>query len=324
MRCSDLPSIYRSLASTDHPYRILAIEGSDDFFREDCASRYIDLWTSSFPQGEVVHLSGPDLIGRRGELQGGGSLFGTRRLYCVEGGVGGRGKRGEEILSIIQNVDDSCDVLFVESEALPKELLGYIEQNGALYSFQPLKPWDRLPLQVNWIQAYIKKRGKAIETEGATLLAKGYAQDRQGLIGEIEKLLTYCLDDPTITAAHVGQIGIVELQPTLWQLLDALLAGDTKAVASCLTQLSDLHDIAVLRFIKNQLEKLVTAVEEGTPSRNKSQERQLASVRKRGIPTIVSWINRLKMHEVAIRSGVEDAQEETLLPLFLSFTQGLS
>ena len=320
MKCSDLPSIYRSLATTAQTYRVLVIEGSDDFFREDCFARYVELWTAAFPQGEVVRLSCPDVISRRGEFQG-GSLFGTRRLYCVEG-AGGKGKKGQDLLSIVQNADEKSDFLFVDSEALPKDLTAYAEATGALFSFQPMKPWDRLPLQVNWIQSYIKKRGATIEPEGATLLAKGYAQDRQGLIVEIEKLLTYCLGEPTITAMHVQQIGIVELQPTLWQLLDGLLACDTKAIATCLTQTSDMHDIAVLRFIKNQLEKLVTTVEEGGPSRNKSQERQLALVRKRGIPTIVSWINRLKMHEVAIRSGEEDAQEGMLLPLFLSFAQG--
>jgi DNA polymerase III delta subunit len=324
VRCSDLPSIYQALAATKHPYTVLAIEGSDDFFREDCAARYVELWTTAFPEGELVRLSGPDLLSRLKGDQG-GSLFGTRRLYWVEGGLGGKAKKAEEILSIVQHADGSCFFLFVDSEALPKELTAYAEQTGASFSLPPMKPWDRLPLQVNWIQAYIKKRGKGINPEGATLLAKGYAQDRQGLIGEMEKLLTYCLDEPTITVEHVEQIGIIELQPTLWQLLDGVLAGDAKAVASCLTQSEDLHDIAVLRFMKNQLEKLVTTVEEGTPSRNKSQERQLATVRKRGIPTIVSWINRLKMHEVAIRSGVEDVQEGgALLPLFLSFTHGRS
>ena len=322
MRCSDLPSIYRTLAAAKAPYPILTIEGSDDFFREDCAARYVEMWKTNFPQGEVVRLSGPELLTRREELQG-GSLFGTKRLFCVEG-VGGKAKKAEEILAIVQSADESCDFLFVDSEAFPPELTAYAETTGASFSLQPMKPWDRLPLQVNWIQAYVKKRGKNIEAEGATLLAKGYTQDREGLIGEIEKLLTYCLDEQVITTKHVAQIGIVELQPTLWQLLDGLLAGDTKAVASCLTQTTDLHDIAVLRFLKNQLEKLVSTVEEGSAARNKAQERQLATVRKRGIPTLVSWINRLKMHEVAIRSGTEDAQEETLLPFLLSLAQGRS
>ena len=169
---------------------------------------------------------------------------------------------------------------------------------------------------MSWIQAYVKKRGAQIDSNGAALLAKGYTQDRQGLISEIEKLVTYSLGEPAITAAHVEKIGIVEVQPTLWQLLDGLVAGDAKAVSESLT--SDLYDIAVLRFLKNQLEKLIIAVEEEAPSRNRSQERQLAAVRKRTLPTIISWVNRLKMHEVGIRSGTEDVQEGTLLPLLLS------
>ena len=321
MKCSDLPSIYRTLA-TAQSYKVLAIEGGDDFFREDCAARSIESWRGAFPQGEVFRLSGSEFVSRRSGLLSGASLFGTRQLYCIEGTV--KVKKGDDVLTSIQTRDESCDLLFVDSEAFPKELSGYAEQEGAYFSFPPIKPWDKLPLQVNWIQSYVKKRGQQIDSNGATILAKGYAQDRQGLIGELEKLMTYCLGVPMILASHVERIGVVELQPTLWQLLDALLAGDTRAVAICVTQSTDLYDIAVVRFLKNQFEKLVITVEEGAPSRNRSQEKQLSVVRKRGLPTIISWINRLKMHEVGIRSGTEEVQEGTLLPFLMSLARSRS
>ena len=311
MRCPDIASIYRTL-STMSSQKVLAISGSDDFFREDCTVRYIEQWKAS--GGEVERLTVSDFINRHDE----GSLFGTKKLCCVEGGFSE--KKADDVLLALRNTDDS--VLLVSSEAFPQALTEYADQAGAVFSFPSIKPWDRLPLQVSWIRAYVKKRGAQIDANGATLLAKGYAQDRQGLAGELEKLVTYCFGETTITAAHVEKVGIVALQPTLWQLLDGLLAGDLKAVSQSVTE--DLYDIAVLRFLKNQLEKLVIAVEEEAPSRNRSQERQLAAVRKRTLPVIISWINRLKMHEVGIRSGTEDVQEGTLLPLLLSLARSRS
>jgi hypothetical protein len=74
----------------------------------------------------------------------------------------------------------------------------------------------------------------------------------------------------------------------------------------------------VLRFVKNQLEKLLVVFEGGAQPRNKAQERQMAVVRKRGKPILISWINRMKMQEVAIRSGLEESEEGSLLPFFLS------
>ena len=306
MRCSDMASIYRAISTMP---KILAVEGSDDFFREDCAARYKEQWKAS--SGEAVCLTVPEFINRRHD----GSLFGTKSLCVVEGEIAA--KKASDVLDVLRNTDEA--VLFVSSEPFPKALTEYVDAAGSVLSLPSIKPWDKVPLLVSWIQAYVKKRGAQIDSNGAALLAKGYTQDRQGLISEIEKLVTYSLGEPAITAAHVEKIGIVEVQPTLWQLLDGLVAGDAKAISESLT--SDLYDIAVLRFLKNQLEKLVIAVEEEAPSRNRSQERQLAAVRKRTLPTIISWINRLKMHEVGIRSGTEDVQEGALLPLLLSLAR---
>ena len=315
MKLTDLSSTYKMLSSLEQPLRILLVEGSDDFFREDCAEKYLEFWKKTVSGGEIRRISCADLLSHREEVQGVRSLFGTKTLYIVED-IGT--KKADELAALVSDASEDAFFLFSCAEAAPQELSSVATSHGAAVHLQPLKPWDRQPFVMRWIQAYVKKQGKVIEPDAANILAQGYAADRQGLIQELEKVLTFRLNEPTISSHDIAQIGIVELQPTIWQILDALLAGDKKALAKSLATTPDMHDIGILRFVQNQLEKLVVAVEEGTPPRSKSHERQLAAVRKKGIATIVSWINRLKMHEVAIRSGVEDSDESSLLPFFAS------
>ena len=319
MKSDDLPSIYRTLASLKEPYRLLLIEGDDDFFREDCRERYIEFWKKFFSNGEIKKVSASDLLSHRERMQEGASLFGGKTLYVVENVSAVKGKKVVELISVLTQAHPDLYFLFLDSASMPKELFSEAEKSGAMFVFQPMKPWDRLPFLVQWIGAFVKKRGKVIDKEAATVLAQGYPSDRGGLIQELEKLCMYCLDQPSISMRDVEEIGIVDIQPTMWQLLDALIAGDAKMIATCLVQSSDMHDIAVLRFMKNQLERLLAAAESGNPPKSKSQERQIAAVRKRGKSTIVSWINRIKMQEVEIRSGLSDGEEGSLLPFFLSF-----
>ena len=315
MKLTELGSAYKALASLEKPFALLLIDGSDDFFREDCVERYIEFWKRTVLNGAIRRLTLGDLLARRHGFQNERSLFGTKSLYVVDEIAG---KKGSDLLPVIANADPDCYFLLCTSETPPPELVTEASTIGASIHIPPLKPWDRQPYIVRWIQAFIKKRGKTIASDAANILAQAYSSDRHGLIQELEKLLTYRTEAPEITMHDVEAVGIIELQPTMWQLLDGLLAGDEKAVVDSLSQATDMHDIAVLRFLKNQLEKLLMAFEEGAPPRNKPQERQMAIVRKRGAPTIVSWINRLKMQEIAIRSGLEDGENSSLLPLFIS------
>lgn len=319
MKIDDLPSIYRTVASLQEPYRLLVIEGDDDFFREDCGERYIDFWKKFFPDGVVKKISVSDLLGHRELLQEGPSLFGGTTLYVVESVSSLKGKKVAELISLLARAHTDLYFLFLDSDPMSKELFSEVEKKGAVFVVQSMKPWDRLPFFINWIGAFVKKRGKTIDKEAASLLAQGYPSDRGGLVQELEKLCMYRFDEPSISMRDVEEIGIVDIQPTMWQLLDALIAGDAKAVASCLVQSSDMHDIAVLRFMKNQLERLLVASESATPPKSKSQERQISALRKRGKARIVTWINRIKMQEVAIRSGLREGEEDALLPFFLSF-----
>jgi DNA polymerase III delta subunit len=315
MKCTDLASAYKTLAAFEEPYRSVLIECSDDFFRADCLERYCTSWKTRVSNGDVRRRTLSELVALSKNIQGERSLFGTQTLHVVEHV---EGKKGEELCTLIGHATEDNYFAFTAEEAAPADLREYIASTGLLIHLPSLKPWERLPLVARWIHAFVQKRGATIVEDAANVLAQGYSSDRLGLIQELEKLLAFKLNEPTISLEDIHEIGIVEVQPSLWNLLDGLLAGNSHVIAETMLDQTDMHDIAIIRFLQNQLERLLMAVETGAPSRNKSQERQMAACRRRGSAVITSWINRLKMQEVAIRTGQEDACEGSLLPFLLS------
>lgn len=311
MIVKDIPSIYRTLHQLEKPFTVLKIECKDDFFREDCAEKYIDFWKRYAKNGEIHRVSGADFIacGERGELQP--NLFSGKTLWVIEGAGSLKGQKTENLCSYIQTGNQDTFFVCVEKDSSLKELTA-----DGVICFPALKPWERQPWLVKWIEGYVKKQGKAIASDAANLLASAFPDNRHALTSELEKLCLYRLNEAAIMLADVHAIGAIELQPTMWQLIDALLKKDAPMVASCL-QAADMNDIGLLRFVKNQLQKLIVAAQENAAVSFKSQERQIACIRKVGAHTVIGWINRLEREDVNIRSGKEE--NGSLLPLFLSF-----
>ncbi len=307
----DIPTIYRTLHQLEKPFRVLKIECKDDFFREDCAEKYIDFWKRYTTNGEIRRVSGADFMacGERGEFAP--SLFSVKTLWVIEGAGSLKGQKTESFCSYIQTAHDDAFFVCIEKDGSLKQL----EADGVI-SFPTLKPWERQQWLVKWIEGYAKKQGKAIASDAANRLAAAFSDDRHALTSELEKLCLYRLNESTITLSDVQAIGAIELQPTMWQLIDGLLKKDAPLVASCL-QAADMNDIGLLRFVKNQLQKLIVAAQENAAVSFKSQERQIACIRKLGAHTVIGWINRLEREDVNIRAGKEETG--SLLPLFLSF-----
>jgi DNA polymerase III delta subunit len=307
----DIPSIYRTSASLEKPFRSLKIEAKDDFFREDCVEKYVDFWKKYAKTGDLRRVLGTEFIthGDLGNLHPG--LFSGKTLWVIDGASGLKGQKLDSFCSYIQTANEDHFFLCVEKEAAPKSL----EVEAAIL-FPTLKPWERQPWIVKWIEAFLKKQEKVIAGDAAALLASAFLDNRCALVGELEKLVLYRLNETAITVSDVRAISAIDIQPTMWQLIDALLKKDAKMIATCLLA-ADMNDIGMLRFVKNQLQKLVIAAQEDSPVKLKSQERQVACIRNLGAHTVIKWINRLEQEDVSIRAGKEE--NASLLPLFLSF-----
>jgi DNA polymerase III delta subunit len=313
MHITDLKEAVRHFTSLTQPHRLCVIESADDFFREECIDSYKQKWLqdSSF---SFLSVDVKGLESRAEELRTANLLFGDKFLFVVDI-TPLKAKAVAQFLSIIK---DSCDhnfFLCTSTEAVSKKV---VEQANCAIQIPALKPWDKQSFLVSWVIDRCKQEKKSIDKDAATLLVEHAAQDRSLLKLELEKVLLYKLESQKILRADVEKIYLPLAHSTMWQCLDALVSRDSSKLAASLHASDDWNAIALLRFLKNQLEKLLIAVEEDATPRNRSHERQLDTLRQLGSSTVCSWIRSLHMYELAIRSGVEEQDISALLPFFLS------
>jgi len=306
---STIPVVYRALSTVREPYSRFALQSKDDFFREDLLEKYLSACSSFFGKEAIVEITAVELFANR-HLLFEQSLFETKKLWIVEKPSALKGKKPTELVAAVKQSNDSF--LFVDSDTIPKPIVSASES----IILSPIKPWDRPPLILSWIQAYCKKQGKKISKEAAQLLSLSLSESRQALIQEIEKISLYCLEQEEISVKDVEEIATIDIHSTVWQLLDALLQKDRKGLLFAVEQLSDMQDIALIRFMKNQLQRLATASLGTAPMPSKTQEKRRTLVRRHGVDTVVSWINQLEMEDLALRSGTD---ETSPVDLFLSW-----
>jgi len=314
----DLRSLYVTINEMKDIPHLLFLEVKDDFFRDDCSIKYIEKWRGTFPEGEVRTCSASELLAKRGEYLE-SSFFSSKKLFVITE-LALRGKKSDEFLSVLRGASPDHYFFIVASDALPKFLAEVVKEQGLHAALEPIKPWERIPILEGWISSYVKKLSKKIAKDAAHALAQAYPQDRRGLAQELDKLLLYIAEAEGIELKDVEVMCSLESKATSWNLLDALFAQDVKGIVHSLTYLDEWNEIALLRFLRGQIEKFLLA-ESAAAFRTKTQAKQYEQAKRLGTPLLLSWISAIEMHEVAIKSGEKEASFQDLLPLFLSFAK---
>ena len=316
----DLRSFYVAFNEMKECPCLLFLEVKDDFFREDCFVKYEDKWKQSFPGGEIHSCSAAELLARKQDLSG-GSLFGSKSLWILTD-LSLRGKKSEEFISLIKaasspGIPHDHYFLILDREPPSKSFIDVIKEQGIHLALEPIKPWERASILEGWIALYAKKQGKKITTQAAAALAQAFAQDRDILARELDKLMLYTEE---IQLNDVETLCPLEIKTSSWNILEAVLSQDVKQIAHSLTYLDDWNEIGLLRFMRGQIEKFLLA-ENGSAFRTKTQLKQYEQAKRLGVPRLISWVKALEMQEVAIKAGESQGTPEDLLLLFLSFAQ---
>ncbi|MDD5680123.1 MAG: DNA polymerase III subunit delta [Candidatus Omnitrophica bacterium] len=119
---------------------------------------------------------------------------------------------------------NSCLIIDVSKEELERDFYGDIRRYAREESFTSPKG-GRMVL---WIQNEIKKRGKTIRNDAAILLGEIKQEDTDGLINEIEKLISYAGKRPMVTKEDVEAITGGSASRSIFELVDALSRKDAK------------------------------------------------------------------------------------------------
>ena len=151
--------------------------------------------------------------------------------------------------------DTVCMVFFVRGKAdARKKLYQILKKKAAIVSFDPLD--DRELAQ--WIAKTLKKEGKCIGLPACQRLWFSAGRDLTLLSNEISKLIAYAGDREEITEADVAAVCVQSTEYRVYDMADALLAGQGKKALSMLDAL--LRDgeerLAILSLLGRQCRQL--------------------------------------------------------------------
>lgn len=130
----------------------------------------------------------------------------------------------EKAPGLLKNLAESTDVIIIEPK-LDKRLSYYkfLKKHSEYKEFNELDENDL----AKWLAASAKEQGGGLSQTDARYLVERVGAKQQLLANELTKLLSY---DPQVTRQTIDLLTEPTPQSTIFELLDAALAGDNKRV----------------------------------------------------------------------------------------------
>ncbi len=162
--------------------------------------------------------------------------FSIKRKAGAANGEESAGATGNAdcLLSYLAQPEESTCLVFIlpegENAAKTLKTVKAVQKVGDLVQFQPLKDES---LQM-WLRQAFRDRGQKLTLEAGRELVARSGNDLTLLSAEIEKISSYAQGRSEITAADIQAVGSTNVQATLFQLVDAAVAGNAKRSKECL------------------------------------------------------------------------------------------
>lgn len=133
----------------------------------------------------------------------------------------------------IEQINETCVIVFIEQNVEKCELLSTIEKLGVVCDFEYQKP---LQIQ-NRLKAIINAYKINIEMNTLMYLIECCGTDMQELINETRKLIEYTGEGNTITKEAIDKIAIKKMESIIFDLTDSLGKKNTKQAIEVLRNL---------------------------------------------------------------------------------------
>lgn len=133
----------------------------------------------------------------------------------------------------IDQINETCVIVFIEQNVEKCELLSTIEKFGVVCDFEYQKP---LQIQ-NRLKAIINAYKINIEMNTLMYLIECCGTDMQELINETRKLIEYTGEGNTITKEAIDKIAIKKMESIIFDLTDSLGKKNTKQAIEVLRNL---------------------------------------------------------------------------------------
>ena len=202
-----------------------------------------------------------------------------RRLVVLRDAGAASEKEKDLLVEYAKNPSKgSCLIIDISKEELRSDFYGRIRRYAEEVSFTSPKG-ERM---VSWIQKEVKKRGKAMRYDAAVLLGEIKQDDADGLINEIEKLVSYVGKRPMVSKEDVEKITGGSASRNIFELVDALSRKDAKEALIVSSELLKTKKAVpeILGMIGWQLRRIKKAkalLKKGAPRQAISEECNIPS-----------------------------------------------
>ncbi len=190
------------------------------------------------------------------------SLFGGEEKMVVIRSVGDNKDNAQKLAEALEHISDTTELIVVDSSIDKRSALyKALKKRGAVTECNNLDE-GRL---VSWVQERAKLHGGSIDSAAARLLVEYTGADQTKLNNEIDKLINF---DTTISEDSIRELVEPRLSETIFQLLDAMLAGQAEKGVKIYDGLryNQMQPIYILTMIAWQLHSLLLVKSAGKKS----------------------------------------------------------
>ena len=240
----------------------MTLTGVNDFLRKTELRKLVDGFVAEHGDMAVERYGGDEADAARMRESVGSLPFLTARKLVILDEPGRQKAFAEHIEDILQETAETTDLIIVEPK-LDKRL-SYYKTLKKSTDFREFTDLDAQGL-ARWAAEYAKGKGGSLSAADARFLIDRVGPNQQLLSTELDKLLAY---EPAVTKATIEALVEQTPQSTVFELLDAALAGKTKRAMELYREQRSLRvePQAIIGMLAWQLHVLALVKTAGTRS----------------------------------------------------------
>ena len=251
-------------------------EGTEEYIKQSALKQlYAKLLPAGLEEMNLTELTDPDpdtLIAAAETLP----FMGEKRIVVVrECSLITSGRKSEDenkveaITDYLGHISPStCIVFYVKGKADGrKKLYTLLKKKNAIVDFSPMNDAEC----ADWARKTMRRLGKVLDSENAGRLVFTVGHDAALLRQEMEKLASFLDDRDVVTAEDIDAICTRSTECTVFQMVDAQVAGNNDAAFALLRDMlrSGEQRMAILAMLLRQYRILYHTkclIEERAPS----------------------------------------------------------
>ena len=205
--------------------QIYLLYGAEAYLKKQYKERFIK---AMLPQGDTMNYAYYE--GKNTDIKEVIDLaetlpfFAERRLIVFED-TGFFKSSGADLADYISDMPATTYFIFIENEVDKRsKLYKAVKAKGHIVE---LNAQDENTLR-KWILSLIKKEGKQMEPSDVAYFLNKVGTDMENITKELEKLVCYCIDRPTITREDIDAVCVTQITSHIFEMVNAVANKDQR------------------------------------------------------------------------------------------------